>query len=121
MSVLLFLIGALAVQPGGPEPAPLHPPLHTPLGRALTAERIYVDCLVANARGFTGGRAAPHIAVNAARSRCRAELRALDDVHRSWNSSRGLGRRGLSGEDLRRLVNEATTRIVAERRGGASR
>lgn len=113
MMASLLLAAALAAQSAQPEGVPLH----SPLDRALTAERVYVDCLVANARAFTNGRAAPQIAVNGARSRCRAELRALDDVYREWNSSRGQGRRGLSREDLRSLIDQATAQVIAERGG----
>lgn len=109
MTAPLLLAALLAGQPAEP--------LHGPLDRALAAERIYVDCLVANARRFTAGRAAPRIAVNGARGHCRDELRALDDVYRGWNRSRRQGNRGLSRADLRRLIDDAVTRVVTERRG----
>lgn len=111
MTVLLAFVAAQAAASAGA-------PLHTPLDRALTAQHININCLVENARRATGGRAAPGIAVAAARRFCRAQLRALDDVHRSWNRDHGFGNRGVSRADVRFLEDAAVAEVIAQRRGG---
>lgn len=108
---MLLFIGALVSQPGIPDARSLH----TPLDRASTAARVFVDCLVDQARTAARGRAAPSVALAVARRRCRAEERALDDVHRAWQRSQGRAVRGVSRAEVRRLVDEAALRVAAER------
>lgn len=105
----LFLLALVAAQ----DPAPLH----TPLDRAATAQRIYVDCLVEQARVAGTGRAAPSVAIAFARRRCGAEERALNDVYRAWQQSMDVRATGLSRDAMRQIVAEAEARVIAERGG----
>lgn len=108
MAAALLLAALPAEQPA---------PLHTPLDRAATAARVFVDCLVDRARIAATGRAAPSVAIAVARRRCRAEEQALDDVHRAWQRTQGGPVRGAPRAEIRRLVDEAEARVVAERGG----
>jgi hypothetical protein len=92
-------------------------PLLTPLEGAVTAQRIYVDCLVDQARNAGTGRAAPSIAIAIARRRCSPQERALDDAYRVWQRSLEVRATGLSRTRMRRLLDEAEARIVAARGG----
>lgn len=106
--MLLLLAGAFQAE----QPASLH----TPLDRATTAARIFVDCLVQHAGPAATGRAAPRIAVAIARRQCTTEERALDDVYRSWQAAERRPRRGAGHAELERLQNEAIMRIEDQRR-----
>ncbi len=109
MTTILLLISALATQ----QPAPLH----SPLDRATTASRLFVDCLVDQARVAGTGRAAPRVALAIARRNCRDEEWALDDVYRVWQRARRRPMSGAGRAEIRRLVAEAEARVVAERGG----
>jgi hypothetical protein len=109
MTPLLFFLGAVGSLPPGA--------LHTPLDRATTAARVYVDCLVDRARAAGTGRAAPSVALNIAQRECRREERALDDAYRFSQRTQGQRGRGVPRAEIRRLVGEAEARIIAARGG----